>query len=215
MELPPTVSAADPDEALSRLVVALSADGVVVLPTDTVYGLAALPTSRPAIDALFALKGRGHDVPLAMLCADLDQVLGVVDPALAVAVSALAERWWPGPLTLVLPRRSGVKLHLGEPSDTVGVRVPDHDLVRAVARAMGPIAATSANRHGYPTPSTAERAAVMLGPGVALVVDGGNLEARSSTVVDGTGDPWRVLRDGPVAGADVIAAADASLHHDR
>ena len=215
MEAPPTVSAAELDEVLPLLLAALVADGVVVLPTDTVYGLAALPTSHAAIDALFALKGRGHDVPLAVLCADLDQALGLVDPALASVVSALAERWWPGPLTLVLPRRRGVGLHLGEPPTTIGVRIPDHDLVRAVARAAGPIAATSANRHGDPTPSTAGGAARALGAGLALVVDGGRLDVRSSTVVDGTAAPWRVLRDGPVSGAEVIAAADALLHHGR
>lgn len=193
---------------------ALEAGGVVLLPTDTVYGLAALPGDQVAIDRLFALKGRGASAPLAVLCATADDALALATTDLAGAVAAVATRWWPGPLTLVLPRRPGVQLHLGEPVTTVGLRVPDHALVQALAARVGPIAASSANRHGLPTPATAAEAAAALGEGVALVIDGGKLEASASTVIDATTEPWRVLRAGPIDPADVLAVA-AALAGDR
>lgn len=207
MGSPPTIDLAleAADEAVERVAAALAAGGAVVLPTDTVYGLAALPRDHAATDRLFDLKGRSAHTPLAVLCADVEQVLDLVDPEVAPLVRAAGERWWPGPLTLVLPRRVGVHLYLGEPDTTIGVRIPDHPLVRAVARAVGPIAATSANRHGEPTPSDAAGAAAALGPGVALVVDGGELTVTASTVVDATQRPWTVLREGPVPGAEVLA----------
>lgn len=192
----------EPD-VVQRVADALRAGEVVVLPTDTVYGLAALPTDAAAVDRVFALKGRAADTPLAVLCADVDQALALA--AEPDAVRGAAERWWPGPLTLVVARRPGLGLHLGEPPDTIGLRVPDHDLVRSVARAIGPIAATSANRHGEPPATSAAEADAALGDGLGLVVDGGRLEASASTVVDATGPAWRVLREGPIPGADVLA----------
>jgi tRNA threonylcarbamoyl adenosine modification protein (Sua5/YciO/YrdC/YwlC family) len=198
-----------PDPALvARLASALRSGAVVVLPTDTVYGVAALPAVPGATDRLFALKGRGADVPIAVLCAGADQALALADPAhLSDDVRRIADRLWPGPLTLVLPRRPGPDLALGEPATTVGVRCPDHALVRALAAEVGPLATSSANRHGEPTPATAAEAAAALGPGVALVVDGGPCAGAPSTVVDATGEGWRVLREGTVRLADVEAAA--------
>jgi len=204
-----------PAVAVERMAQALRGGGVVVLPTDTVYGLAALPGDRAATDRLFALKGRAATSPLAVLCTDVDQALGLSDPEVADAVRAVAERWWPGPLTLVVARRAGVALHLGEPDTTVGLRVPNHVVVRALTAAVGPIAATSANRHGEPTPTTAADAAAALGADVALVVDGGPLATTASTVVDATVEPWAILRDGPVPGTEVVAVARASLGEPR
>jgi tRNA threonylcarbamoyl adenosine modification protein (Sua5/YciO/YrdC/YwlC family) len=130
--------------------------------------------------------------------------------ALTVAVpplaAELAAAHWPGPLTMVLRRRPGLGWRLGEPTDTIGVRCPDHDLVRALAARVGPLATTSANRHGLPTPSSAlEAAGQLLGP-VDLVLDGGPLYGTPSTVVDLTGEAPRVLRQGAV----VIGAPDAT-----
>ena len=118
-------------------------------------------------------------------------------------------------VTLVVPRRAGLDLHLGEPESTIGLRVPDHALVRAVARDVGPIAATSANRHGEPTRSTAAEVSADLGPGVELVVDGGELNDGASTVIDATRRPWRILREGPIAAADILATAGAARDDDR
>ena len=197
---------------VDRIVAVLEAGGVVVIPTDTVYGLAALPTDAGASARLFALKGRGADVPVAVLCASTEQALALADEPAAPGVAAVAARWWPGPLTLVLPRRPDVELHLGEPRHTIGLRVPDDDLVRAVADRVGPIAATSANRHGQPTAVTALEATEQLGPDVDLVVDGGRLEGRSSTVIDATTSPWRVLREGPLDAAAILQTARDTAH---
>ncbi len=200
----------DPDGAADLAVEALLAGDLVVLPTDTVYGLAALPGDAAAMDRLFAAKGRGASTPVAVLCADLRQAAALVDPAEEAPLRAVGERWWPGPLTLVLRRRSGVDLHLGEPATTVGVRVPDHPLVRAVAERVGPIAATSANRHGEPPAATAEEVLLAL-PEVALAVDEGPIEGRASTVIDATARPWRVLREGPLPADEIVRAGQPKL----
>ena len=184
----------DPVEAVDAAVACLRAGGVVVLPTETVYGVAALADDPSAVEQLFALKGRPADRRVAVLVADLDQVrsLAVVDERTTV----LAVAAWPGPLTMVLPTTPG--------SDelTVGVRCPDHALVRAIATAVGPIATTSANRSGDPTPADAASAAASLG-GDLLVLDGGPCAGMPSTVVDLTVDPAAVLREGTVTIADL------------
>lgn len=186
----------------------LAAGEVLVLPTDTVYGLAASPSVAGATDRVFALKGRGADVPLAVLCAHADQALALADPgAVTTAVRRLADRLWPGPLTLVLPRRPGLGYALGEPATTVGVRCPDHALVAAVAAVAGPIATTSANRHGQPTPEQAAEVAAVLGDGVALVLDGGRCDGVPSTVVDATGADLTALRVGAVPFDEIERAA--------
>jgi L-threonylcarbamoyladenylate synthase len=194
--------------AVTLAVDALRAGEVVALPTDTVYGLAALATIPAATDRLFELKGRAADTPIAVLCADAAQALGLAAPeAVTDEVRHIAGRLWPGPLTLVLPRRAGLGYELGEPADTVGVRCPDHRLVQAIAAAVGPLATTSANRHREPTPPTAEGVAATFGAGLAVVIDGGRCEAPPSTVVAVTGAAWHVLREGPIPLAEVTAAA--------
>lgn len=175
----------------------------MVLPTDTVYGLAALPTVPGATDRLFALKGRAEDQPLAVLAADAGQALALAEPPPA-AVAALVDRHWPGPLTLVLCRRAGARgLVLGGDPGTIGLRCPDHDLVRAIASRVGPLATTSANRHGQPTPVSAAEAAAALDGQVDLVVDGGRCAGLASTVLDATVEPWKILREGAITAAEL------------
>jgi L-threonylcarbamoyladenylate synthase len=180
---------------VERAAEALRGGGVVVIPTETVYGLAALPGVPGATARIFALKGRAANVPLAVLCADADQAFGLAEEPDDL-VRAVADKYWPGPLTLVLRRRQGLVYELGEPHDTVGVRCPDHDFVRALAAEVGPIATTSANLHGEPTPIDAPAVAALFGAGVAVTVDGGPCTGSPSTVVDTTTDPWKVLRQG-------------------
>lgn len=195
-------------DVVARAAQALRAGDVVALPTDTVYGLAAAPAVAGATAALFALKGRGPDVPLAVLCASADEALGLADPdAVSDEVRRIGARLWPGPLTLVLPRRPGLAWPLGEPATTVGVRCPDHVLLRALAAEVGPLATTSANLHGEPTPPTAEGVAGQLGAGLGLVLDGGLCQAPPSTVVDATGPGWRLLRAGTLDLDDIETAA--------
>jgi len=195
-------------DAVTLAIDALRDGEVVALPTDTVYGLAALPTIAKATNRLFAIKGRGFDTPIAVLCADAAQAFGLAAlDAPTPEVRHIAQHLWPGPLTLVLPRRPGLGYELGEPADTVGVRCPDHALVRTIAAAVGPIATTSANRHREPTSATAEGVAATFGTGLALVLDGGRCEAPPSTVVAVTGAEWKVLREGPIPLAELRAAA--------
>lgn len=194
---PPVIQAADP-AAVDEAVAVLSGGGTVVLPTDTVYGLAALPSRDGATEDLFALKDRAADHPLAVLVADIHQALELVELG-GPEVGRWMADLWPGPLTIVL-RRSAVSaaLDLGGDPSTIGVRCPDHQFVRAVAAEIGPIATTSANRTGEPTPTTAVEAAASLSGPVDLVVDGGPAGTVASTVVDASVDPWRVLRAGAI-----------------
>jgi len=192
-----TVVPADAPDAVERACEVLGGGGVVVLPTETVYGLAALAADATATATLFERKGRRADVPIAVLCADAGQALALAD-APSERARTLAAAHWPGPLTMVLRRRRDLGWALGEPTTTIGVRCPDHDLVRAIATRIGPLATTSANRHGLPTPPSALGAAEqLLGP-VDLVVDGGTLAGAPSTVVDLTGAAAVVLRQGAI-----------------
>lgn len=205
-----TTAEGRPDPALvEALVAALRAGDPVVVPTDTVYGLAALPSVPGATAGLFALKDRRPDTPLAVLVAD---VAAARDAAAAwtPSLDRLADRFWPGPLTLVVARGPAAgDWELGGDPGTIGLRCPAHALVRAVAAEAGPIATTSANAHGRPTPSTATAAAATLTGPVAVVADGGPLEGSASTVVDLTGPEPVLLREGPLPLAAVLGALAA------
>ena len=187
--------------ALDAAEAVLRGGGTVVLPTDTVYGLGALPSVPGATAQLFALKDRQADHPLAVLVADVDQAL-----SLCTTPTATVRRWmdelWPGPLTIVLERSDAARgLALGEGADTIGVRCPGHRFVRDLAVRVGPLATTSANRSGQPTPVDASSAAASLCSPPGLVVDGGPAGTVASTVVDATTDPPRLLRRGAVGAA--------------
>ena len=177
--------------AVAAVVAALRAGDAVVVPTETVYGLAALPAHE---DVLLELKGRPESVPIAVLVADLDQATAATGLPLPAMAVALAAAFWPGPLTLVVATAAG---------PTLGIRCPDHAFVRAVAAEVGPVATTSANRHGAPTPPTAAEAAASLAGPVAVVVDGGALAGLASTVVDATGADLQILREGPIGGDEL------------
>jgi L-threonylcarbamoyladenylate synthase len=183
--------------SLDDAAAALLAGEVVAMPTDTVYGIAVDPSRPGATDRLFAIKERPGDVAIPVLAADADQALALATDVPRVA-RALADAFWPGGLTIVLPRRPGLGFDLGGPDDaTIGVRVPDHEVPRALARAVGPLATTSANLHGRPTPETAEAVAAELA-GVAVVLDGGRCSGAPSTVVVCTGGELRVVREGRI-----------------
>lgn len=162
---------------------ALRAGEVVAVPTDTVYGLVA---TLDHAARLFEAKQRPTDVDLPVLCADRDQAQSLAaDP-----LPDLAEQW-PGPLTLVVRRVPSLTADLGAHHETVGLRVPAHDVTRELARLVGPLASTSANRHGEPPCTTAEEVRAVFD---VVVVDGGTCDGRPSTVVDCTGPEPRVLR---------------------
>jgi L-threonylcarbamoyladenylate synthase len=193
-------------EAFDAVVEVLRDGGTVVLPTDTVYGIAALANDPSATAKLFALKGRPEEVPLAVLVESLAQAETIVEPPSPRAARVI-ERYWPGPLTVVLKCRAGARVALGGDGRTAGVRAPAHAFIREVAAAVGPIATTSANRHGQPTPVTADEAASGLAGGVDLVIDGGPLSGVPSTVIDGTVEALTILRAGTILREQVEAAA--------
>lgn len=189
---------------VDRVVVVLDADGTIVVPTDTVYGVAARIDRPEALLRLFDLKGWDHANPLAVLVADVSQARSLVDTAwfydvARPVVDALMDAAWPGALTLVLPRSEGAQAYdLGGDPATIGVRCPRSAVVRSIAERVGPLVTTSANRSGDPTPSTASAAANSLAGSVGLVIDAGPCTEPPSTVLDLTTVPFRVLRAGPV-----------------
>ncbi|NLD78517.1 MAG: threonylcarbamoyl-AMP synthase [Acidimicrobiales bacterium] len=201
--MPEVVQLSDHSRAVDLASEVLEGGGTVLLPTDTLYGVAALPGLPGATARLFELKDRAAGQPLAVLLADDDQLRALVEPdALTPQVLGWVARFWPGPLTLVMPRAERARsLDLGGAAGTIGVRCPDHRFARDLARRVGPIATTSANRHGEATPRTAIEAAASLAGRVDLVVDGGPAGTVASTVVDVTVDPWRLLRVGAVTDA--------------
>ena len=206
MPIVPATGDPPPAAAIEQAAKALAAGDIVGVPTDTVYGLAADPFHTGASDRLFALKRRPRAVELPILVADEDQAL-----ALTVAVPAsarrLMDRYWPGALTLILPRREDLNADLGEDDATIGIRCPAHPVPIALCQAIGPMATTSANRHDEPPASTAEEVVQAFGPGVEIVLDGGPCRGASSTVVDCTGEQPRLLREGRLAWSELQMAA--------
>jgi L-threonylcarbamoyladenylate synthase len=207
-----------PDGARARAAAVdlLRAGSIVALPTDTVYGIAADLALPDAIERLFAAKRRPPEKAVAVLLADADQATELAD--LSPAARMLAERFWPGGLTLVLPVRPGARLPLvlaaGAP--TIGLRVPDHDCPRALARILGPLPTTSANLSGGPDARDADAVATLLGDAVALVIDGGPIRGGpASTVVDCVVDRPVIRRAGAIEQAVLAGALDeAGIAHD-
>ena len=206
MAIVPASGDPPPPDAIEQAVRALAAAQVVALPTDTVYGLAADPFSTGGADRLFLLKRRPRDQDLPVLVADEAQALSL-STAVPDSARRLMERFWPGALTVVLPRRPDLLADLGADEATVGVRCPAHPVPRALCRAHGPIATTSANLHGEPTAVSAAEVAAIFGDAVAVVLDGGLCVGDPSTVVDCTGPEPRLLRDGRIPWSDVVATA--------
>ncbi|MBO0804835.1 MAG: threonylcarbamoyl-AMP synthase [Nocardiopsaceae bacterium] len=192
---------ADPEQREAGIVAAVTAvqhGGLVVLPTDTVYGIGADAFTPSAVTALLAAKGRGRDVPPPVL-------VGSVRAASALAESLgafgqdLIDEFWPGPLTLVLRASPTLKWDLGDTRGTVAVRMPLHPVALDLLRRTGPMAVTSANKHGQPPATTAAEATEQLGDAVSAYLDGGPCADRvPSTIVDLTGSVPRMLRVGAV-----------------
>lgn len=191
---------------VERAVAALEAGELVVIPTDTVYGLACDPENQAAVRLLSDLKGRSHEQPVALVASSVDVLLELI-PELRGAGEAVARAVLPGPCTLVLsnPARRLPWL-TGSRPETIGVRVPDlrgpgHDVLARV----GVVAATSANLHGGPDPRSPDDVPAEIRDAVAALLNGGELPGTPSTVVDLTGDEPRVLRAGAVPAEDALA----------
>ncbi|MCZ7544524.1 MAG: L-threonylcarbamoyladenylate synthase [Anaerolineae bacterium] len=195
----------DPD-AIAHAARALRAGQVVVIPTDTVYGVAADPAHPEAVAALYDAKRRQPDRAIPILLADAEDAARVALP-LAPDAQKLAAAFWPGPLTLVVPKRADLPAMVSA-LPTVGVRVPAHDVGRAVIRAAGgALAVTSANRSGGPSPVTVTEAVAQLGASVPLYLDGGPCPGgQPSTVAGIAGGELVIYRAGPIS-EDALRAA--------
>ncbi|MBE9480029.1 MAG: threonylcarbamoyl-AMP synthase [Chloroflexi bacterium] len=175
---------------------------LVAFPTDTVYGLGADAFNDQAVRKLYLAKGRSQEKAIPVLVATLEQFVDIVDQTTLPAMR-LVEKFWPGPLTIVLQQASALSAEISAYS-TVGVRIPDHPIAQELIRAAGPLAVTSANRSGDPEACTAEEIETNMGAQVDLIVDGGRTPGgQPSTVVDCTQDPPRILRVGPITEEEI------------
>jgi len=197
------LSASDPN-AMRHAADVLRHNGLVAFPTDTVYGVGALAFKAEAVQRLYVVKGRATDKAIAVLVArtaDLPKVAQELTPS----AQRLARDFWPGPLTLVVPKHPDLPAAVSA-LPTVGVRFPDHPVARRLLELTGPLAVTSANRSGEPNALTAEEVLAHLSGRVDLLIDGGRAPGGiPSTVVDCTGLAPVILRQGPVSAAEIEA----------
>ena len=202
------IDLSDPDADLGPLVSALAAGGAVVLPTDTVYGLACAAHLPDACERTLRLKERDLAQPSAVLCGSVETLFTTALPELFGRAGVLARRLLPGPVTLVVPNPARrFRWLCGPAPDRIGVRVPDLEprLASAIDR-VGPLLATSANLHGGPDPTRLEDVPAALLDRVAVAVDGGGLRGTPSTVVDLTGGEPAILRHGAIPADAVLRA---------
>jgi L-threonylcarbamoyladenylate synthase len=190
---------------LARAQEVLQKGGLVAFPTDTVYGVGTLAFNAAAVRSIYIAKDRPDDKAIPVLIGDSTD-LEKVTQEITEAASRLAARFWPGPLTLVVSKRPDLPETVSA-TPTVGVRVPDHALARKLLSAAGPMAVTSANLSGQPSPSTAQEVLAQLGGRIALIIDGGKTPGGiPSTVVDCSGQEIRILREGPILKDQIWAA---------
>ncbi|MCL2736923.1 MAG: L-threonylcarbamoyladenylate synthase [Propionibacteriaceae bacterium] len=186
----------------------LDSGGCVVMPTDTVYGIGVHATNADAVARLQQAKGRSDHFPPPVLVADPEEAWALVS-RVPVEARRLADAFWPGPLTLVLPT-DRADLALAGATGTIGVRVPDQDGLRDLLRTTGPLAVSSANKHDCPPATTAQEAVEQLGDLVELYIDGGATPGPApSTVVDCASEPVRVLREGLLPTELIMSIAGA------
>ena len=195
----PTGTAEEREEAVEAASLAVQRGELVVLPTDTVYGIGADAFDPAAVRGLLAAKGRGREMPPPVLVSAATTL-----DALATRVPgyarALVEAFWPGPLTLVCHQQTSLQWDLGDTRGTVAVRMPDHEIAREVLERTGPLAVSSANKTGMPAATDADQAEEMLGDSVAVIIDAGESPGgEASTIVDCTGTQGRVLRRGALS----------------
>ncbi|GIG41486.1 L-threonylcarbamoyladenylate synthase [Cellulomonas phragmiteti] len=193
--------------AIDEAVNAVGRGELVVLPTDTVYGIGADAFDPRAVQGLLDAKGRGRQMPPPVLIPDVRTLDGLATDV-PDAVRALAEAFWPGGLTVILRAQPSLAWDLGETRGTVALRMPDHPVALALLRRTGPLAVSSANLTGRPAATTAAEAYRQLGAKVPVFLDGGTAPGGvASTIVDATGDVLRVVRLGAIDLAALAAVA--------
>lgn len=203
--------ALDAGAAWQRAVDELRAGGVVVVPTDTVYGIAADAFNLLATGRIFALKRRPRSLPLPVLVSRPRQAWALA-ASVPQAATDLAAEYWPGALTLIVPQTPDLPWDLGRSAGKIALRMPMHQGLLSLLESVGPVAATSANVSGEPTPRTVAEIYARLGDGVGVYVDGGEAPTdKGSTIVDVTGPVPLVVREGPIAVADIERVTGESV----
>ncbi len=199
-----TIKAAGPHEELAEAAHVLRSGGLVAFPTETVYGLGANALDPEAVNKIFRAKGRPADNPLIVHIAEISQVEDLSDD-ITVPARRVMEAFWPGPLTVVLPKKPGVPGEVTAGLQTVAVRMPDHPVARELIRLAGvPVAAPSANRSGRPSPTTAQHVRNDLEGRIDVIVDGGACRVGlESTVLDLTSEPPVILRPGGITREEI------------
>lgn len=193
--------------SIDAAVEAVSRGEVIVLPTDTVYGIGADAFSPESVAAVLAAKGRDRQMPPPVLIPDVRTVDGLARDVSAPA-RQLMETYWPGPLTVIVWAQPSLAWDLGETHGTVALRVPNHAAALALLTRTGPLAVTSANRTGAPAALEADHARQQLGGAVSIYLDGGPSPlGLASTIVDATGDRLRIVRDGGITREEIVAVA--------
>lgn len=195
----PTGTEDEREAAIKAASLAVQRGHLVVLPTDTVYGVGADAFDPVAVQGLLAAKGRGREMPPPVLVSSAATI-----DALAVNIPgyarALIDAFWPGPLTLVCQQQASLQWDLGDTRGTVAIRMPAHDLTLELLERTGPLAVSSANRTGMPAATDADQAEQMLGEEVAVIIDAGpSPVGEASTIIDVTGPQGRVLRPGALS----------------
>lgn len=207
--------------AVERAAEVLKNGGLVVFPTETVYGLGALMSKPAALKRIYDIKGRDEKKPLSILLTDKSQVRLAAQPEETDqrAVENLAETYWPGPLTMVLPKKPGIPDSVTAGLDTIGIRVPDHAFALALVKAAGePVATTSANLSGMPAAVTAQEAKEALDGKVNLIVDGGSCPVKvASTVIGFDGGRVKIYREGLLTKEEIMQTAESDFigNHDN
>lgn len=194
--------AASQNAITSALQVLLSG-GLVAFPTDTVYGVGAIAFDERAVESIYAAKARPVEKAIPVLIGDTGDLSRVAEE-IPEAAARLIARYWPGPLTVLVPKKPALPGVISATS-TVGVRVPDHEVARALLRTAGPMAVTSANLSGQPSPVTAREVFEQLNGRIALILDGGKTPGGvPSTLVDCTGAEIQILREGPISKEELL-----------
>jgi L-threonylcarbamoyladenylate synthase len=183
--------------------------GVIAFRTDTFYGLGADPFNQPAVQTIRELKGREDDKPILVLISDQVQLERLISP-MSEAFASTAERFWPGPLTIIGAAHSALPVEITAGSKTVGVRLPDDDKVRSLVRKCGgTLTATSANPSSKPPARTAAEVQSYFGDRIELIIDGGAANTdQPSTVIDVTGTETKLIREGVIKWSVIKAIKD-------
>ena len=199
------IVSSDSPNAIPQALEILNSGGLIAFPTDTVYGVGSLAFDGKAVESIYAAKDRPVEKAIPVLIGD-ESDLEKVGMDIPDITHKFASRFWPGPLTVLVPKKPSLPESVSA-TETVGVRIPDHAVARALLRAAGPMAVTSANISGQPSPSTAQEVFAQLNGRIPLIIDGGKTPGGvPSTLVDCTGATIKILREGPISLEDLLGA---------